>query len=123
MAFEAALRLGEREKADELIALLEEPPPGKRAPFLEAQARRFRGRLSGDEAEFRGAEEILRERRLPFWLAVVQLDHAESLAANGRRGEAGPLLDEARETFERLRAAPWLERLAEISGEREAVAG
>jgi len=122
-ALEAALRLGEREKADELIAFLEEPPPGKRAPFLEAQARRFRACLSGDEVEFRGAEEILRERHLPFWLAVVQLEHAESLAASGRHGEAGPLLAEARETFERLEAAPWLERLTEASGRLEAVAG
>ena len=123
VAMEAALRLGDREKADELIAFLEEPPPGRRAPFLDAQAHRFRGRLSGDEAEFRAAEEILRERRLPFWLAVVQLEHAESLAASGRHGEAGPLLAEARESLERLEATPWLERLAEASGRLEAVAG
>ncbi|MGZ4308230.1 MAG: adenylate/guanylate cyclase domain-containing protein [Gaiellaceae bacterium] len=123
VALEAGVQLGERDKVDELIAFLEEAPPGRRAPFLEAQARRFQGRLSEDEAEFRAAETILRERSLPFWLAVVQLEHAESLVASGRGGEAGPLLAEARETFERLEAAPWLARLEEASGRHEAVAG
>ena len=52
-----------------------------------------------------------------------QLEHAESLAEGGQAGEAAPLLAEARETFERLGAVPWLERLAAVSGEREAVAG
>ena len=48
---------------------------------------------------------------MPFYLAVVQLEHAELLASLGRSDECGPLLAEARETFERLRATPWLERL------------
>ena len=48
---------------------------------------------------------------MPFYLAVVQLEHAELLAASDRAEECGPLLAEARETFEHLRATPWLERL------------
>jgi hypothetical protein len=42
---------------------------------------------------------------------VVQLEHAELLAATGRSEDSGPLVAEARETFERLRATPWLERV------------
>ena len=48
---------------------------------------------------------------MPFYLAVVQLEHAELLVASGRAEECEPLLSEAREIFERLRATPWLERL------------
>ena len=46
-----------------------------------------------------------------FWRAVAQLEHAERLAADGRPHEAEPLLAEARDTFERLEAKPWLDRL------------
>ena len=39
------------------------------------------------------------------------LEHGEWLAEGGTADEAEPLLAEAREIFERLGAAPWLERL------------
>jgi class 3 adenylate cyclase/tetratricopeptide (TPR) repeat protein len=125
-ALEAALALGDPAKARDLIAPLEKAPPGRRAPFLEAQAHRFRGRLEGDEAAYRAAESIFSERELPFWLAVVQLEHAELLLEQGRSEEAEPLLDGARETFERLEATPWLERVEMSSPARreaEPVAG
>ena len=48
---------------------------------------------------------------MPFYLAVVQLEHAELLAAAGLIDECAPLITEARETFEHLRAPPWLERV------------
>jgi tetratricopeptide (TPR) repeat protein len=117
-ALDAALALGDSAKARELVSFLEEAPPGRRAPFLEAQAQRFRGRLDGDETAYRAAETILRERDLPFWLAVVQLEHAELLLERGRDDEAAPLLEGARETFERLEATPWLERVAKASPAR-----
>jgi len=60
---------------------------------------------------FRGAIGLWREIAAPFHLAVVQLEHAEWLGAQARVDEAEPLLTEARETFERLEATPWLERL------------
>jgi hypothetical protein len=41
----------------------------------------------------------------------VGLEHAESLRARGLPEKAEPLLAEARATFERLEATPWLERL------------
>jgi len=123
VALESALALTDTGKATELIAFLEEAPAERRAPFFGAQAQRFRARMDGDEGRFRIAENILREHELPFWLAVVQLEHAELLVGSARAEEAEPLVAEARETFERLGAAPWLERLAQVSGEREAVAG
>jgi hypothetical protein len=46
---------------------------------------------------------------------VVLLEHGEWLVETGRAGEAEPLLGEARETFERLEAAPWLERLETVA--------
>ena len=48
---------------------------------------------------------------MPFYLAVVRLEHAELLAASDETDECGPLLADARETFDRLRATPWLERV------------
>jgi hypothetical protein len=65
-------------------------------------------------AGFRAAADLLREVEQPFALAVVLLEHAEFLAAEGRAEDAGALIDEAREIFGRLRATPWLERLDRI---------
>jgi hypothetical protein len=59
-----------------------------------------------------------------LWLAVTQLEHGEWLVGQGRADDAEPLLAEARETFERLSAKPWLERAAQVStitAESEAV--
>ena len=48
---------------------------------------------------------------LPFLLAITLTEHAEWLTSVGRAQEAEPLLGEARETFERLEAKPWLARI------------
>jgi len=125
-ALESAFALGELGKAEALISSLEEAPPGRRAPFLAGQAHRFRARLAGDEAQYEAAERLFRELGLPFWLAVVLLEHAELLVRQGRPGDAEAQLAEAREIFERLEARPWLERALEASAgtrEREPVPG
>jgi hypothetical protein len=44
----------------------------------------------------------------------VQLEHAELLAASDRAEAGQPLLAEAREIFEQLRATPWLERVGAL---------
>jgi hypothetical protein len=92
-------------------------PPGKRPPFLAAEAARFRARVAsargagdGVEQGFKTASAIFLEHGLTFFLAVTQLEHGEWLGVEGRGDEAEPLLAEAREVFERLEAAPWLER-------------
>jgi tetratricopeptide (TPR) repeat protein len=113
-AVEAALALGERERADELLTTIEQLPPGLRPPFLEAQANRFRARMNEDETGFKTAAASFREYNFPFWLAVTQLEHGEWLRAQDRAAEAEPLLAEAREIFERLEATPWLERAQKV---------
>jgi class 3 adenylate cyclase/tetratricopeptide (TPR) repeat protein len=117
VATEAALALGELAIVDRLLADAESLPLGRQPQFLRAQSARFRGRLAalaedGDEAErrFKGAAGLFREMAMPFYLAVMQLEHAEWLVAQSRADEADGLLAEARETFERLEATPWLER-------------
>ena len=111
------MALGDRAKLAELLAGVEALPPGRGTRFLRAHTVRFGAWLAGsdDSAEaergLREAAALFREIGMPFYLAVVQLEHAELLAASGRAEECEPLQAEARETFERLRATPWLERV------------
>jgi class 3 adenylate cyclase/tetratricopeptide (TPR) repeat protein len=111
-ALEAALALGERARADELLASVDAIAVGVRPPFLDAQSIRMRARLGGDGELFGAAAGRFREIGLPFWLAVTLLEHGELLIEQGAPGEAEPLLAEAGEIFERLEARPWLERVA-----------
>ncbi len=117
-ALEAALALGERERAEQLLAQIEVLPPGRLAPILRAYAARFRARLAAEDGESRKAERgfadavaTFREFGMPFWLAVTLTEHGEWLVSEDRASEAEPILTEARETFERLQAKPWLERV------------
>ena len=114
-AVEAALALGRREQAEELLVRVEELPRGFRPPYLEAHVHRFRAGLDGEETGFEAAASRFRELGMPFWVAVTQLEHAELL---GSGSEAERLLAEAREIFERLEATPWLERAgAQVAAE------
>jgi predicted ATPase/class 3 adenylate cyclase len=115
-AGEAALLLGERATATELVDIVDQLPPGTTNLFLQAQSARFRARLAQDDAAewdrlFRQSAALLRELAAPFWLAVVQTEHAEALVALEEGDQAHSLLAEAREVFERLRATPWLVRV------------
>jgi class 3 adenylate cyclase/tetratricopeptide (TPR) repeat protein len=116
-ALEAAVALGDVAKTDTLLRIFDELRPGQLTPFLKAHRARFHARLArGDiEAQFATAERLFRDAEMPFYLAITELEHGEWLAGQGRADEAEPLLGEARETFERLRARPWLERLAQVA--------
>ena len=103
-ALEAALSLGDRERAAAILDDIEALPPGFRPPYLEAQARRFRARLDGDASSYEAAAARFRELGIMFSLAVTLLEHGELT------GDEAPLA-EAREIFEGLRAAPWLTRV------------
>ena len=81
-----------------------------------------RGDSSTASAGFVAAADLFREVELPFERAVVQLEHAEWLAAEGRAEEAATQAGEAREIFERLRATPWIERLDRMPTGAEVVA-
>jgi hypothetical protein len=109
-ATEAALALGDAQRAEELVASIETVPPGLRSPYLGAQALRFRAKLatSGEAAaeSYEAAAKRFRALGVVFWLAVTLLEHGELTGDES-------LLDEAREIFERLQAKPWLERLGD----------
>jgi tetratricopeptide (TPR) repeat protein len=120
-SLEAASVLGDTTKLDELLTVVEQMPVGLRPPLLDAATHRYRARMAGDDpsadGSFTRAAAQLRALELPFHLAVVMLEHGEWLAAQSRTEDAEPFLAEARETFERLEATPWLERLDAVRGE------
>jgi tetratricopeptide (TPR) repeat protein len=117
VAGEAALELGDRDRLEELLAQIDALPLGQRSAFLRAHVARFRARLaSGDDSVvaeqwFGESSALFREIGMVFYLAVVELELAELLAAADRLDECEPLAAEAREIFEGLRAVPWLERV------------
>ena len=115
---EAALELGNLEWIRGQVEEFRRRRPADQLPFGVGQIRRFEALLAAragesDRAEekFRAAAEMLREIQARFYLAAVLLEHGEWLVETSRPDEADPLLSEAREIFERLGAAPWLERL------------
>jgi tetratricopeptide (TPR) repeat protein len=126
-ALEAAHALRQYGKTNELLELVDTLPPGLRPPLLEATAHRFRAHLAADDPgadrHFTAAAAQLRALELPFQLAVVQLEHGEWLTARGRPDDAHPLLAEARDTFERLGALPWIERAAALESGATAEVG
>jgi predicted ATPase len=119
-AVDAALGAGDTGQAAELLGIIESLPPGHVAQFLRAQLPRFQARMQaargdteGVEAAFKSSAGMFREMKRPFDVAVVQLEHLEWLVAQGRAEEpaARDLTADARDTFTRLGARPWLERL------------
>jgi class 3 adenylate cyclase/tetratricopeptide (TPR) repeat protein len=114
-ALEAAFEVGDHGKVEELLTIADEVSPGLLPPYLAATAQRFHARLAGDapaaDSYFTAAAAQLRSLELPFHQAVVRLEHGEWLLAQGRGGDAEHFLAEAGETFGRLAARPWLDRL------------
>lgn len=101
---------------------MRELSPAQRPPFVDGQLARFEAHLAARaadedtaERQFRRSAASVREIGTLFWLAVVLLEHGEWLAASERGDDAEPLLAEARAIFERLEAAPWLERLDAVA--------
>jgi tetratricopeptide (TPR) repeat protein len=126
---ESALALGRFEHVEALLGRIDAIPPGKRPPSLVAQAARYRARLAaarnehdGVEQGFKTAEAVFREHGLTFFVAATEVEHAEWLVGQGRGEEAGPLLEESREIFERLEATPWIERCERLAPARMATA-
>jgi class 3 adenylate cyclase/tetratricopeptide (TPR) repeat protein len=115
-ALECAFALGDSAKVKELLAMLDALPPGELKPWFQGLRARSRGWLASAtgstdaEAHFREAERVYEALGTPFYLAVVQLEHAEALTAS-ESDDAELLGRAAREVFERLRANPWLDRV------------
>jgi tetratricopeptide (TPR) repeat protein len=116
---EASVPAGDLERVDELLAMVDGLQPGELTPSLRAYAARFRarvdalrGNLASVDRNFGLAEAGFSGLGFEFDLAVVRLEHAESLVARSLDDQAEPLLADARAAFERLEATPWLQRLA-----------
>jgi class 3 adenylate cyclase/tetratricopeptide (TPR) repeat protein len=114
---EAALLTGELERAERAVAAVEALAPGDSSPLTTATAARFRAALAAAagnperaESSFKSAAAAFREYGIPFRLACTELEYAEWLVTQGREDDAAPLVAEAREVFDQLRATPWLER-------------
>jgi hypothetical protein len=125
-AIEAAIQSDNLDAAEEVLGIGESLRPGEAGPVIRAFVARFRARLSAArgkdeqvEQKFKDASGLFRELGFRFWLAVTLLEYGEWLTGQDRVDEATPLLDEAREIFERLKARPWLDRLAKVLPERE----
>jgi tetratricopeptide (TPR) repeat protein len=121
-AVEAALLLGDLSKAEALLDVFRSLPPGRRTPFHLAHAMRLGAKLSvardeqaDAEAGFKGSVGLFREMAFPFWMAVTLLEYGEWLAAQGRRADSAPLVEEARSIFEALGARPWSDRVALVA--------
>jgi tetratricopeptide (TPR) repeat protein len=114
----AALALGKLDVVEELLEISRGLGAGETSPWWLAQAPRIEAHLAvargedGVEERFERARTLFRGADIPFWLAVTSLEHGEWLTEAGRADEAAPLLQEAREIFERLGARPWLDRMA-----------
>jgi tetratricopeptide (TPR) repeat protein len=129
-ANEAAFDLGDPNRVEEILQLIEGAEPGKRSRTLYGHAIRFRARLAGRRGEdervangYRQAAGMFREMATPFWLAQTLLEHGEWLTEHDQLSDAKPLLAESREIFERLGAQPWLERTDRLAeGARVGVA-
>jgi class 3 adenylate cyclase/predicted ATPase len=127
-AVEAAFALEDLASVDTLLGRVDGLQPGERSPFLDSQIARFHARLAAirgqesTEARFKLAVASFRERDVRFYLGAALLEYGEWLAERGRLDDADPVLREAGEIFEQLKAAPWIERLAKGSGDRVAPA-
>jgi ATP/maltotriose-dependent transcriptional regulator MalT len=118
-AVESALALDDLDRATELLAIPEALDPGELTPSLRANADRLRARLDAARGEdeqvderFRAATALCREFGFVFYQALTQLEHAEWLIGRGRTGDAEAPLTEAGSIFQRLKARPWLDRVA-----------
>ena len=114
---EAALALGDGDAFEELISIVDRRSSRLVPPLLQAQKARLQARFAAEDSDdlaaesgFKRAAGLFREMGANFYLAVTQLEHGEWLIGRRRSDEAAGLISEARATFERLQARPWLER-------------
>jgi tetratricopeptide (TPR) repeat protein len=123
-ALEVAVALPDADAARQLMTRVEEATRGKGWGVVDAELARVRARFPEHDAiaELEESERRYREFEAPFQTAVVQAERAEQLVAAGRADEAARLFAEARDTFERLRAIPWLHRVEAGLGREQVVA-
>lgn len=128
-AVEAALALNDLDTAGSLLEEAAALPPVEHTLYMDAQLARLGAWLAARRGESRTIDELsnaavarFRELGMPFWLAVTLLEQAEWLAGEGRADQAQAGIQEARETFGRLAARPWLDRADRVSSQAVVVA-
>jgi class 3 adenylate cyclase/tetratricopeptide (TPR) repeat protein len=118
---DSSLHLGDIGIVEKTLEDIESRPVGHLSPYLLADVARFRARLlvaagldDGVEDLYRTAERILEPPGLRYQLAVVRGELAEWLFARERYADATAVATVARDTFEDLRAEPWMRRLEPV---------
>ena len=118
LAARAAHDLGDSATTVNLLALLDDCPPGHLAPMLRAERDLVRARLAASDggraaaASFAAAVTSLREHGTPYHLAHGLLDYAQHLIRMGDADAARVAISEARAIAGRLRCQPLLDRAA-----------
>ncbi|PWU24098.1 MAG: hypothetical protein C5B48_07495 [Candidatus Rokuibacteriota bacterium] len=111
---DAALRVGDREKAEQALDRFTAWLPVVRAPTVRAMHARCRGMLAADSAEaetlFAEALALHPDDAPPFERARTHLAYGERLRRDRRRIESRTQLRTALDTFEGLGTRLWAER-------------
>ena len=120
LGLEAALRLDDRDKVEEILEIIRTNAVCRRTRYYLAHAARIEASSPDrpeDEAERLFAESIEAFRRIqtPFPIAVVLLEFGEWLDRRGRGDDAPALVAEARSIFDGLGARPWIERADRVA--------
>jgi hypothetical protein len=127
LAARSAHELGNTPTIGELLALLDNSPPGHLAPMLRAERDLVRARRAENDGDQTAATALpaaissLRELSTPYHLAHGLLDHAEYLTRLHDSEAAEGAIAEACDIAGRLRCQPLLDRAAaQTSAERSA---
>jgi DNA-binding CsgD family transcriptional regulator len=108
---DAALRVGDSERARSALEAFEAWAPVSNAPLVKALLARCRALLAEDAGEAgRLFEEAIRHDAPVFERARTQLAYGERLRRERRKTEARMQLRNAIDAFEGLGASPWAER-------------
>jgi class 3 adenylate cyclase/tetratricopeptide (TPR) repeat protein len=129
LAARATFDLEDTAAIRELLAMLDNCPPGHLAPMQRAERDLVRARLAAGDgrpaaaAPFAAAIESLRQRSTPYHLAHGLLDYAGYLTRLNDSGAAETAIAEARDIAGRVRCQPLLDRADAIEGRTTAATG
>ena len=113
---------GDHARALAASAAVDSLPANAHTRAMDSQLYRLRANAAaaaGDDASAAEAYGIAlanaRNLGYRYWLSPVLYDYGRWLVISGREEEGRPLLDEAREHFEHMRATSWLDKLDSLA--------